>query len=88
MSGATPLRLGDVTEVVEGNPVAIGDAIINDGPGLLLIVEKQPWGNTLAVTREVEAALEKRDYAAVCRALAKLKGVVRPDGTAVTPPWL
>ena len=39
-------------------PPPIGDAVINDGPGLLLIVEKQPWGNTLEVTREVEAALE------------------------------
>ena len=26
--------------------------------GLLLIVEKQPWGNTLEVTQKVEAALE------------------------------
>jgi CzcA family heavy metal efflux pump len=52
------LRLGDVAEVVEGHPPAIGDAVINDGPGLLLIVEKQPWGNTLDVTRNVEAALE------------------------------
>ena len=41
-----------------GIPPPIGDAIINDGPGLLLIVEKQPWGNTLDVTRDVEAALE------------------------------
>jgi multidrug efflux pump subunit AcrB len=32
-------------------------AIINDEPGLLLIVEKQPWGNTLDVTRRVEAAI-------------------------------
>ena len=28
----------------------IGDAVINDGPGLLLIVEKLPWANTLEVT--------------------------------------
>ena len=56
-SGGTPLRLGDVAEVVEGHPPPIGDAVINDGPGLLLIVEKQPWGNTLEVTRQVEAAL-------------------------------
>ncbi|MCI0734153.1 MAG: efflux RND transporter permease subunit [Methylococcaceae bacterium] len=54
-----PLRLGDVADVVVGHPPAIGDAVINDGPGLLLIVEKQPWGNTLEVTRKVEAALEK-----------------------------
>jgi len=52
-----PLLLGDVTEVQEGHPPPIGDAVINDGPGLLLIVEKQPTGNTLEVTRQVEAAL-------------------------------
>ena len=54
----TPIRLGDVADVVIGSPPPIGDAIINDGPGLLLIVEKQPEGNTLEVTRRVEAALE------------------------------
>ena len=51
-------RIGDVTTVTEGFPPPIGDGIINDGPGLLLIVEKQPEGNTLQVTRDVEAALE------------------------------
>ena len=54
----SPLKLGDVAEVKIGFPPPIGDAVINDGPGLLLIVEKQPTGNTLEVTREVEAALE------------------------------
>ena len=53
-----PLRLGDLAKVVEGHPPPIGDAVINDGPGLLLIVEKQPWGNTLDVTHQVEAALD------------------------------
>ncbi len=49
--------LGQIADVREGSPPAIGDAVINDQPGLMLIVEKQPWGNTLEVTREVEAAL-------------------------------
>jgi Cu/Ag efflux pump CusA len=53
-----PLRLSDVAVITEGHPPPIGDAIINDVPGLLLIVEKQPWGNTLDVTRNVEAALD------------------------------
>jgi CzcA family heavy metal efflux pump len=57
-AGGVPLRLGDVAEVVESHPPPIGDAVVNDGPGLLLIVEKQPAANTLEVTREVEAALE------------------------------
>jgi CzcA family heavy metal efflux pump len=55
--GVAPLRLGDVAEIVEDHPPPIGDAIINDGPGLLLIVEKQPDANSVAVTQGVEAAL-------------------------------
>ena len=47
----------DVADVVEGSPPPIGDGVINGGPGLLLIVEKQPEGNTLQVTRDVEDAL-------------------------------
>ena len=54
----SPILLKDVASIVEGSPLPIGDAVINDGPGLLLIVEKQPWGNTLEVTQNVEAALE------------------------------
>jgi Cu/Ag efflux pump CusA len=54
----TSITLGDVANVVEGHGPPIGDAIINDVPGILLIVEKQPWGNTLSVTKGVEAALE------------------------------
>ncbi|MFO0803105.1 MAG: efflux RND transporter permease subunit [Gemmataceae bacterium] len=52
-----PVRLGEVAQVGFGSPPPIGDAIINDGPGLLLIVEKQPDANTLEVTRKVEASL-------------------------------
>ncbi len=54
----SPIRLGDVAEVRIGHPPPIGDAIVNDVPGIMLIVEKQPWGNTLDVTRNVEAILE------------------------------
>lgn len=53
-----PLLLGEVAKIVFGPQGMIGDAVINDGPGLMLIVEKFPWGNTLEVTRGVEAALE------------------------------
>lgn len=56
--GGAPIRLGDVAEVAIGSPPPIGDAVINDGPGLLLIVEKQPEGNTLELTRHVEHALD------------------------------
>ena len=53
-----PLLLGEVSKIVFGPQAMIGDAVINDGPGLMLIIEKFPWGNTLEVTRGVEAALD------------------------------
>lgn len=52
-----PVLLGDVAEVVIGSPPPIGDAVINHGDGLLLIVEKHPNANTIAVTKNVEAAI-------------------------------
>jgi CzcA family heavy metal efflux pump len=51
------LLLGDVATVVEGHPPLIGDAVLKDGPGLLIVVEKLPGTNTLEVTRGIEAAL-------------------------------
>jgi CzcA family heavy metal efflux pump len=54
-----PLLLSEVANLVYAPQGMVGDAVINDGPGLMLIVEKFPWGNTLAVTHGVEDALEK-----------------------------
>ncbi|MCZ7573226.1 MAG: efflux RND transporter permease subunit [Ardenticatenaceae bacterium] len=54
----TAWRLGDVANVVEDHQPLIGDAIINESPNLLLVIEKLPGVNTLEVTRGVEAALD------------------------------
>ena len=56
-SNGTPLLLGDVANVVEDTWPLFGDAVVNDGPGLMLVVEKYPWANTLEATYGVEAAL-------------------------------
>ncbi|HEU5098779.1 MAG TPA: efflux RND transporter permease subunit, partial [Roseiflexaceae bacterium] len=58
-SDGTPVRIGDVADVVVDTWPMIGDAVINDGPGLLLIVEKFPWANSLEVTQGVEAAIDR-----------------------------
>jgi len=52
------VRLGAVADVVVDHQPLIGDAVVNGGPGLMLVVEKFPGANTLEVTREVEAAIE------------------------------
>ncbi len=54
-----PLTIADVAEMEVGHQPLIGDAVINDGDGLLLIVEKFPWANTLDVTHGVERALQQ-----------------------------
>jgi CzcA family heavy metal efflux pump len=53
----TPLTLGDVGDVVWDTWPLFGDAVIDGGPGLMMIVEKLPWANTLDVTRGVEQAI-------------------------------
>jgi CzcA family heavy metal efflux pump len=55
----TPLLLEDVAAVKQDHQPLHGDAVINGGPGLMLIVEKLPWANTLDVTRGVEEALKE-----------------------------
>ena len=53
------LRLTDVANVVEDHQPLIGDAVVNDKNGLLMVVEKFPGANTREVTKGVEDALEK-----------------------------
>ncbi len=53
------LRLSDVSDVKIDHQPLIGDAIVNDKDGLLMVVEKFPGANTLEVTKGVEEALEK-----------------------------
>src|SRR5262245_58412105 len=76
IEGTKNLRLGDVATVTEDHQPLIGDAVVNDGRGLMLVVEKFPEANTLEVTRGVEEAI-----AALRPGLSGLKfdtGVYRP----------
>ena len=54
----TPRPLGDVADIVEAHQPLIGDAIMKNGTGLMLVIEKFPNFNTADVTRGVEAALD------------------------------
>ncbi len=55
----TPLTLNDLGIVTWDTLPLFGDAVINGGPGLMMVVEKLPWANTLDVTRAVEEAIEE-----------------------------
>jgi Cu/Ag efflux pump CusA len=58
LSGTT-VRVGDVAYLAEGHQALIGDAIIGDGSGLMLAIEKFPGFSTSEVTRGVERALDE-----------------------------
>lgn len=53
-----PILLEQVATLTTGNPPHIGEGVVNDEPGPLVVVEKYPWANTLQVTRDVERAVE------------------------------
>jgi Putative silver efflux pump len=57
VEGHPGLRLGDVATVVEDHQLLIGDGVVGDGSGLMIVIEKFPDASTLAVTEGVEAAL-------------------------------
>jgi Cu/Ag efflux pump CusA len=52
-----PVRLGDVTSVVEDHQPLIGSATDAGQPGLMLVVERFPDADTAQVTRDVASAL-------------------------------
>jgi CzcA family heavy metal efflux pump len=58
MTGRT-MELGDIAEVTESHPPMIGDAFVNDGNGLMLVIEQFPGTNTVEVTRGVEKVLSE-----------------------------
>ncbi|HEY6932604.1 MAG TPA: efflux RND transporter permease subunit [Marmoricola sp.] len=59
LQGRPGLRIGDVARVAVAHQPLIGDAVIDDKPGLLLVVEKAPWANTLQLTQGVQRAIDE-----------------------------
>ena len=53
------LRLADLGNVLVDPGPLFGDAVINDGPGLMLVVQKFRGANTMEVTRGVEQAMDE-----------------------------
>jgi len=55
----TKIPLGELSDIIEEHQPLIGDALVDENPNLILIVEKFPWANTMEVTRGVENALRE-----------------------------
>lgn len=55
--GSRTLTIGDVGRVVYDHPPLIGNAVVNGGAGLMMVVEKFPGANTLDVSNGIDKAL-------------------------------
>jgi CzcA family heavy metal efflux pump len=55
-SNGTFIVIGDVANVAYGYPTLAGDAVINGGQGLMLVIEKFPDANTINVTNGIDQA--------------------------------
>ncbi len=53
----TPILLKHVADVKIGSAFKIGDATVNGDTGIEIIITKQPWANTLEVTKQVKKAI-------------------------------
>ena len=53
------IRMADLGQVVIDPGPLIGDGVVDDGPGLLLVVQKYRGANTVEVTRGVEEAMRE-----------------------------
>jgi CzcA family heavy metal efflux pump len=58
VKGNLPVHIKQVASVRFGPGYKFGDASTFGRPSVIIIVLKQPWANTLATTRDVEAALD------------------------------
>ena len=76
--------------VNEGHQPLVGDAVINDGPGLLLVVEKAAGANTVKVTKGVDARAGRARARAARRRDRRRRSSARPTSStwrSTTSPW-
>ena len=80
VSGAAPVRVGDVSDVVDAPAPASGDALIDGHPAVLVSIAAQYGINTVDETRAVERALQTLQPALAAQGVTTLSGLYRPAG--------
>ena len=83
-AGSAPVRINDVADVVEAPAPALGDALIDGRPGVLVDVAKQYGANTLQTTDNVERALDALRPALAAQGVAVRTDLDRPATFAAT----
>jgi len=59
MRNGIPLLLGQVAQVKIAPATKLGEASINNQPGIMLVISKQPDANTIDLTKRIESVLSE-----------------------------
>lgn len=80
--GNAPVRIADVSDVAETAAPALGDALINGKPGVLLTVSSQYGADPLDTTRAAETAFEALKPLMSAQGVTALTNLDRPTDFA------
>ena len=84
VTGAAPVRIDDVADVVEAPAPASGDALIDGKPGVVVDVARQYGANALETTHAVEQALAELAPALAAQGVTVRTDLDRPATFATT----
>ena len=78
--GNAPVRIGDVSDVMDAAAPALGDALVDGRPGVVIGIEAQYGANTVEATRAVDRALAELEPALSAQGVTVVQGAGRPAG--------
>jgi CzcA family heavy metal efflux pump len=82
--GGIPVRIGDVSRVVDGPEAAVGAATLDGQPAVLLVIESQYRADPMAVTRALDQALDALAPWLASEHVSLDRSVFRPAAFIVT----
>jgi Cu/Ag efflux pump CusA len=83
-AGSAPVRIGDVSDVVDAPAPAVGDALVMGRPGVILSAEAQYGASTVDEAKAADRALDELRPALAAQGVVVTQGLDRADDVIVS----
>ena len=83
-AGSAPVRIGDVSDVVDAPAPAVGDALVMGRPGVVLAADAQYGASTVDEARAADRALDELRPALAAQGVVVTQGLDRADHVIVS----
>ena len=83
-AGSAPVRIGDVSDVVDAPAPAVGDALVMGRPGVILSAEAQYGASTVDEAKAADRALDELRPALAAQGVTVTPGLDRADDVIVS----